>query len=159
MRIIVDGMGGDNAPCAIVEGAVLASERIRDEIYIIGKEDEISAELAKYDFDESRMKVIPASQVIENEEAPVRAVRTKKDSSIVKGINMVKNGEADLFISAGNSGALMAGGLFILGRIPGRESDDEIIVFENVGIGALDLMTAARAYDKATSEGIGTIWE
>ncbi len=119
MRIIVDGMGGDNAPGAIVEGAVLASERIRDDIYIIGKEDEISAELAKYDFDESRMKVIPASQVIENEEAPVRAVRTKKDSSIVKGINMVKNGEADLFISAGNSGALMAGGLFILGRIPG----------------------------------------
>ncbi len=119
MRIIVDGMGGDNAPGAIVEGAVLASERIRDDIYIIGKEDEISAELAKYDFDESRMKVIPASQVIENEEAPVRAVRTKKDSSIVKGINMVKNGDADLFISAGNSGALMAGGLFILGRIPG----------------------------------------
>ena len=119
MRIIVDGMGGDNAPGAIVEGAVLASERIRDDIYIIGKEDEISAELAKYDFDESRMKVIPESQVIENEEAPVRAVRTKKDSSIVKGINMVKNGEADLFISAGNSGALMAGGLFILGRIPG----------------------------------------
>ena len=119
MRIIVDGMGGDNAPGAIVEGAVLASERIRDDIYIIGKEDEISAELAKYDFDESRMKVIPASQVIENEEAPVRAVRTKKDSSIVKGINMVKNGEADLFISAGNSGALMEGGLFILGRIPG----------------------------------------
>lgn len=78
MRIIVDGMGGDNAPGAIVEGAVLASERIRDDIYIIGKEDEISAELAKYDFDESRMKVIPASQVIENEEAPVRAVRTKR---------------------------------------------------------------------------------
>ncbi len=112
-------MGGDNAPAAIVEGAVLASKKIRDEICLIGRQDEIAAELAKYDFDESRVSIIDASQVIETEEAPVRAVRTKKDSSIVKGINMVKNGEADLFISAGNSGALMAGGLFILGRIPG----------------------------------------
>lgn len=119
MRIIVDGMGGDNAPAAIVEGAVLASERISDEICIIGIEDEIAAELAKYDFDESKISIIGASQVIATEEAPVRAVRTKKDSSMVKGINMVKNGEADLFISAGNSGALMAGGLFLLGRIPG----------------------------------------
>ena len=112
-------MGGDNAPAAIVEGAVLASKKIRDEICLIGRQDEIAVELAKYDFDESRVSIIDASQVIETEEAPVRAVRTKKDSSIVKGINMVKNGEADLFISAGNSGALMAGGLFILGRIPG----------------------------------------
>ncbi len=119
LRIIVDGMGGDNAPAAVVKGAVLASERIRDDIYIIGKEDLLTAELAKYDYDEARIRVIAASQVIENEEAPVRAVRTKKDSSIVKGINMVKSGDAELFISAGNSGALMAGGLFILGRIPG----------------------------------------
>lgn len=119
MRIVVDGMGGDNAPAAIVEGAVLASEKIREEIYLIGREEELAAELSKYDFDEAKIKIIDASEVIANEEAPVRAVRTKKDSSIVKGINMVKNGEAELFISAGSSGALMAGGLFILGRIPG----------------------------------------
>ncbi|MBR3053089.1 MAG: phosphate--acyl-ACP acyltransferase, partial [Firmicutes bacterium] len=83
MRIVVDGMGGDNAPAAIVEGAVLASEKIREEIYLIGREEELAAELSKYDFDEAKIKIIDASEVIANEEAPVRAVRTKKDSSIV----------------------------------------------------------------------------
>ena len=119
MRIIIDGMGGDNAPGAIVEGVVMASEKIREELVIIGREDEIAAELSKYEYDGSKVKILNATEVIENEEAPVRAVRTKKDSSIVKGLTLVKNGDADMFISAGSTGALMAGGLFIVGRIPG----------------------------------------
>ena len=119
MRIVLDGMGGDNAPVEIVKGAVEASKLIEDEIIIVGLEDGINAELAKYSYDEDKISVVHASEIIENEDAPVRAVRTKKDSSMVVGINMVKNGEGDLFISAGNTGALMAGTLFNLGRIQG----------------------------------------
>ena len=119
MRIILDGMGGDNAPGAIVEGAVLASKVIDHEIVIIGQEELINQELKKYKYNHDKITVADAREVITNDEAPVRAVRSKKDSSIVKGINMVKNGEGDIFISAGSTGALLSGGLFILGRIQG----------------------------------------
>lgn len=119
MRIILDGMGGDNAPVEIVKGAVEASKLISDEIIIVGQEELILEELAKYRFDENKISVVHTSEVIENEDAPVRAVRRKKDSSMVVGLNMVKTGEGDLFISAGNTGALMAGALFNLGRIQG----------------------------------------
>lgn len=119
MKIILDGMGGDNAPEEIVKGAVEASQLISDEIVIVGQEDLIKQELGKYKFDENKISIVHASEVIENEDTPVRAVRRKKDSSMVVGINMIKNGEGDLFISAGNTGALMAGSLFNLGRIQG----------------------------------------
>ena len=119
MRIILDGMGGDNAPGAVVEGAVLASKVIDHEIVIIGQEELINQELKKYKYNHDKITVADAREVITNDEAPVRAVRSKKDSSIVKGIDMVKNGEGDIFISAGSTGALLSGGLFILGRIQG----------------------------------------
>ena len=119
MRIILDGMGGDNAPEEIVKGAVEASKLIEDEIIIVGQEDLIMQELSKHKYDENKISIVHASEVIENDDTPVRAVRRKKDSSMVVGINMIKNGEGDLFISAGNTGALMAGSLFNLGRIQG----------------------------------------
>ena len=119
MRIILDGMGGDKAPLEIVKGAVEASSKIDHQIVIVGREDEINAELAKYNYDESKIQVVHASEVIENEDSPVKAIRRKTDSSMVKGLTMLKDGEGDLFISAGNTGAYMAGSLFILGRIPG----------------------------------------
>ena len=119
MRIILDGMGGDNAPLEIVKGAVEASSKIDHQIVIVGREDEINAELAKYNYDESKIQVVHASEVIENEDSPVKAIRRKTDSSMVKGLTMLKDGEGDLFISAGNTGAYMAGSLLILGRIPG----------------------------------------
>lgn len=119
MRIVIDGMGGDNAPFEIVKGAVEASKQIEDEIIIVGNEDQIQAELKKYRYNKKQIQVVHASEVITNEDAPVKAVRTKLDSSMVRGINMIKNGEGELFISAGNTGAIMAGGLFILGRIQG----------------------------------------
>jgi len=119
MKIILDGMGGDNAPFSVVEGAVLASRETQHHICIIGQEELIIPELKKYKYESEKISVINATQVISNDDAPVRAVRSKKDSSIVKGINMVKNGEGDIFISAGSTGALLAGGLFILGRIQG----------------------------------------
>ncbi|MBE6031500.1 MAG: phosphate acyltransferase PlsX [Firmicutes bacterium] len=121
MKIVIDAMGGDNAPKAVVEGAVLALQDINDEIILVGDEDRIGVELLDFrgKYDPERLTIKHASEVITNDEAPVKAIRSKKDSSMVVGINMVKNGEADLFISAGSTGALMAGGLFILGRIQG----------------------------------------
>lgn len=133
MKIILDGMGGDNAPEAIVEGAVLASKEIQHQIAIIGKEDLIKDELKKYKYDEAKIHVINAEEVITNDEAPVRAVRSKKDSSIVKGINMVKSGYGDIFVSAGSTGALLAGGLFILGRIPGIDRPALASIYPIVG--------------------------
>lgn len=119
MKIVIDGMGGDNAPVEIVKGAVEAAAFIEHEIIIVGQEEKIKTELSKYKYNEEQIRVEHASELISNEDAPVKAVRTKQDSSMVKGMNMLKNGDADLFISAGNTGAIMAGGLFILGRIQG----------------------------------------
>lgn len=133
MKIILDGMGGDNAPEAVVEGAVMASKEIDHQIVIIGKEELIKAELEKYKYDEKKIQVINANEVISNDDAPVRAVRSKKDSSIVRGINMVKSGEGDIFISAGSTGALLAGGLFILGRIQGIDRPALASIYPIVG--------------------------
>ena len=133
MKIILDGMGGDNAPFSVVEGAVLASRETQHHICIIGQEELIIPELKKYKYESEKISVINATQVISNDDAPVRAVRSKKDSSIVKGINMVKNGEGDIFISAGSTGALLAGGLFILGRIQGIDSPALASVYPIVG--------------------------
>jgi glycerol-3-phosphate acyltransferase PlsX len=119
MRIIIDGMGGDNAPLEIVKGCIEASKLIEHEIYIIGNKEEIESHLKSFKYNTDKIKVIHASEVIHNDDAPVKTVRTKLDSSMVRGINLVKEGFGDLFISAGNTGAIMAGGLFILGRIQG----------------------------------------
>ena len=133
MRIILDGMGGDNAPSAIVEGAVLASKEINHEIVIIGQEELINQELKKYKYNNEKITVADAREVITNDEAPVRAVRSKKDSSIVKGLNMIKQGEGDIFISAGSTGALLSGGLFILGRIQGIDRPALASIYPIVG--------------------------
>ncbi len=133
MKIILDGMGGDNAPASVVEGAILASKEIEHQILIIGKEELINNELKKYKYDENKILVADATEVISNDDAPVRAVRSKKDSSIVKGINMVKSGEGDVFISAGSTGALLAGGLFILGRIQGIDRPALASIYPIVG--------------------------
>ena len=133
MKIILDGMGGDNAPAAIVEGAVLASKEIDHQIHIIGQEERIQEELSKYQYDPEKIFVIDAREVITNEEAPVRAVRSKKESSIVKGIDLVKKKEGDIFISAGSTGALLAGGLFILGRIQGIDRPALASIYPIVG--------------------------
>ena len=133
MKIILDGMGGDNAPEAIVEGAVLASREIEHRILIIGQEEKIRAELDNHRYDADKISVINATEIISNDEAPVRAVRSKKDSSIVRGINMVKHGEGDIFISAGSTGALLAGGLFILGRIQGIDRPALASIYPIIG--------------------------
>ena len=121
MKILLDGMGGDNAPYAVCEGAVLAAKDTEHEIVIIGDEEKISEALN--DICHSRMpeniSIVHASEVITNNEAPALAIRKKKDSSIVVGMKMLKDGEGDLFVSAGSTGALLAGGLLLIGRIKG----------------------------------------
>jgi glycerol-3-phosphate acyltransferase PlsX len=119
MRIIIDGMGGDNAPLEIIKGCIEASKLIDHEIFILGDKEEIESHLKSFKYDSNKIQVIHTSEVIYNDDAPVKAVRTKLDSSMVRGINLVKEGFGDVFISAGNTGAIMAGGLFILGRIQG----------------------------------------
>ncbi|MDR1779005.1 MAG: phosphate acyltransferase PlsX [Clostridiales Family XIII bacterium] len=119
MRIILDGMGGDNAPDEIVKGAADVSLLIEHEICIVGDEPRIRKILSNEKHDSDKLTVRHASEVITGEDSPVKSIRKKKDSSLVRGMEMVRDGEGDLFISAGNSGALMSGGIFILGRIEG----------------------------------------
>ena len=119
MKILIDGMGGDYAPEEIVKGAIKAASEISETVVIIGPEDAINEQLKANRWRGDNIEVVDATEVITNEEQPAMAVRKKKDSTIVKGMNMLKNGEADIFISGGSTGALLAGGLVILGRIKG----------------------------------------
>jgi glycerol-3-phosphate acyltransferase PlsX len=118
-KIILDGMGGDNAPDAVIEGAIQAVHSLRHKIVIVGDEEQIIKGLNAKGYTGNDIQIVHAEEAISGDEAPVKAVRTKQKSSIVIGLNMVKSREGDVFISAGNTGALMAGGLFILGRIQG----------------------------------------
>ncbi len=119
MKIILDAMGGDNAPKDIVKGAASALKEIDEQIVLLGDQQKIEKELKAYPKVKERFEIVHCTQDISNEESPVKAVRTKKDSSIVKGMAMVKKGEGDVFISAGNTGAILAGALFEIGRIQG----------------------------------------
>ncbi|MBQ7266075.1 MAG: phosphate acyltransferase PlsX [Firmicutes bacterium] len=119
--IAVDAMGGDNAPAAIVQGVVEASKVIKYKIALVGKREVIEQELSKYTYDKEKIDIVHCEQVIENCEVPTVAIKKKKDSSIVVGLNMVKRGEAQAFVSAGNTGALLTGATVIVGRIKGVE--------------------------------------
>jgi len=117
---LVDAMGGDNAPEAIVNGCLDAvSEADGFEILLIGDEGKIREILNKRSYDTSRIKIHHASEVITVEDTPTKAIKTKKDSSMVVGFKLLKEKKGDIFLSCGNSGALMTGALFILGRIKG----------------------------------------
>ena len=122
IKVAVDAMGGDYAPAEIVKGAVEAArEKTQIQVILVGQEDIVKKELEKQDYPRDRVSVVHASEVIETEEPPVNAIRKKKDSSIVVGMNMVKKQEADAFVSAGSSGAILVGGQVIVGRIKGVE--------------------------------------
>ena len=122
IRVAVDAMGGDNAPGEIVKGALQALESEKDLfLVLIGQEQPLKVELQKYPYDAGRVETVFASEVIEMAEPPVNAIRKKKDSSIVVGMNLVKRGEADAFISAGSTGAVLAGGQLLVGRLKGVE--------------------------------------
>lgn len=122
MRIAVDGMGSDNSPQAEVKGCVDALKEFSDiEIFITGKENELTKEFSQYDYDKSRVTIIDAKEVILPSESPTMALRKKKDSSIVKALKLVKDKECDAVLSAGSTGAFLAGSTLIVGRIKGIE--------------------------------------
>ena len=122
VKIAVDAMGGDNAPAEIVKGAVDAvNEHSEILVYLVGVESRIQEELSKYTYNASQIKIVNATEVIETAEPPVMAIRKKKDSSMVVGMNLVKSGGADAFVSAGSSGAILVGGQVLVGRSKGVE--------------------------------------
>lgn len=121
-KVVLDAMGGDNAPKEMIKGAVEAvSKEAGLKVILVGREEEITSELASYNYKKEQIEVVNATEVIETAEPPVNAIRRKKDSSIVVGMKMVKKGEADAFVSAGSSGAILVGGQTIVGRLKGVE--------------------------------------
>ncbi|AJE03287.1 phosphate acyltransferase PlsX [Geobacter pickeringii] len=121
MRVAVDAMGGDNAPVIEVEGAVVAAREYGIPITLVGDTDRLSQELAKHNVQGLDISIHHASEVVGMHDAASDAVRRKKDSSIRVAYELVKDGVADAVVSAGNSGATMAAGMFVLKRIKGIE--------------------------------------
>ena len=120
MMVLVDAMGGDNAPQAIVKGCVDAiNEKGGFSVTLIGDETEIRKILAEEKYDQARIRIRHTTQVITNDDVPTKAIREKRDSSMVVGFRMLKDGEGDVFLSAGSSGALLVGSITILKRIGG----------------------------------------
>ncbi|KXS44700.1 MULTISPECIES: phosphate acyltransferase PlsX [unclassified Candidatus Frackibacter] len=119
MQIAVDVMGGDHAPTEIIKGVIEAIPEVKGRIILVGPTEIIKNELANYDYNNDKLEVVEAPDIIEMEEEPARAVRKKKDSSIVVGANLVRRGKADALVSAGSTGAMMAAGLLKIGRVKG----------------------------------------
>lgn len=133
VNVAVDGMGGDNAPAETVKGAVEAvNADKRVKVFLVGREPVIREELKKYTCDQSRLEVVHAEEIIETGEPPVMAIRKKKDSSIVRCMYLVKNGECDALVSAGSTGAVLVGGQVIVGRIKGVERPPLAPIIPNI---------------------------
>lgn len=143
MKIVIDAMGGDNAPASTVEGAIAAATEWADtQIVLIGDEAKLEPLLSQSGVRPANLTVRHASEVIGSEDEPVKAVRRKKDASMVVAGRMLKEGEADAMISAGNTGALMTAGLLVVGRMEGIERPalaPMIPTSDDVGVLALDL--------------------
>lgn len=122
IKVAVDAMGGDNAPREIVKGAVEAvNESRKVKVCLVGVKETVEKELSGYTYPREQIEVIHASEVIETAEPPVMAIRKKKDSSLVKALNLVKDGTCNAYVSAGTTGATLVGGQVIVGRIKGVE--------------------------------------
>ena len=119
MRIAIDAMGGDNAPGSAVVGAIQAVKEYGVEVYLVGIKEEIHKHMAEEDKSNEKITIIDASEIIRNDDTPVTAIKKKKDSSMVVGLKQVKEGNCDAFLSAGSTGAFLAGSLLKVGRIKG----------------------------------------
>lgn len=120
ITVALDAMGGDHAPGEIVKGAVEAVKKRKDiKVLLTGKQELLEQTLSEYTYPEEQIEVVHAAEVIETAEPPVMAIRRKKDSSLVTAMNLVKKKEADAFVSAGSSGAVLVGGQVLIGRIKG----------------------------------------
>lgn len=121
-KVVLDAMGGDHSPGEMVLGAVNAVKEKKDLfVYIVGPEEKIKSELAKYEYPSDRIEIVHAPEEITCHDAPVNAIRSKKESSMVVGLRMVKEGKADGFVSPGNSGAVLVGGQVLVGKMKGIE--------------------------------------
>lgn len=120
INIVIDTIGGDNGAAVCVKGAIEGLKQNENvKLFLTGHKEEIDGFLSEYEYDKSRVEVIDCSEEIDLNEPPVHAVREKKDSSLVVGLNLVKEGKADAIISAGSTGAILAGGQFVVGRAKG----------------------------------------
>lgn len=120
INIVLDAMGGDNAPDSIILGALKALNLNKDlVIKLVGDSAKINTFLKDKDYDKQRLEIIHTSEVIEMSESPVSAIRSKKDSSIVVGLGILKRGEASAFVSAGSTGAVLVGGQVLVGKLKG----------------------------------------
>lgn len=132
MKIIVDAMGGDNAPGEIIKGSIDAIKEYNINILFVGKETLIKKELEKYDYDDNKVEILNANEVITNEDDPAMAIRRKKDSSLVVASKALVEGLGDGIISAGSTGALLAAGLFIVKRIEGIDRAALTVVYPTI---------------------------
>lgn len=135
MIILLDAMGGDNAPNATIKGAVKAINDIKAEVMLIGNKDVINRKIKEFygknDIKEisDRLSIYHTSEIIEMCDIPTQAIKHKKDSSMVVGFNLLKEGKGDVFISAGNSGALLTGATLLVGRIKGIDRPQHLRVY------------------------------
>lgn len=148
MRIAVDAMGGDHAPDEIVKGILAAEKEFSDVEYILYGDGELIKPLLGETYNTDKIKIVHTDEKIESDDEPVRAVRSKRNASMVLAARAVKNGEADALFSAGNTGALLASGLLVIGRIKGIDrpglmpilpvigQEDKQVVFMDVGANA-----------------------
>ncbi|WP_456427156.1 phosphate acyltransferase PlsX [Rhodocaloribacter sp.] len=135
IRVAVDAMGGDQAPAVVVEGAVAACRSMPDdlEVLLFGPEARLREELGRYeDVPALNLTVVDAPEVIGMAESPTAAVKSKPRSSIHLGLRAIKEGRADAFVSAGNTGAVMAAALFILGRLPNVARPTLLTLYPNL---------------------------
>lgn len=132
VKVVVDAMGGDHAPQAVVEGAVEAVKNFNVSVILVGMEKRVTEELSKYKFDPARIEVIHAEEVIEMDESPAVAIRKKKKSSISIGINLLKEGKAEAFFSAGNTGGVVCAATLKLGLLESIERPGIAIVMPNL---------------------------
>jgi len=146
-------MGGDHAPAEIVKGAVAAAGEIEHEICIVGKQSAIQAELKKNKYKGDQITIINAEDTITMEDSPVKAIRRKTDSSMVVGLNLLKEGKGDLLISAGNTGALVVGSRMILGRIDGIDRPVLASIYPCLG-GEPSLLVDAGASSEAKAQNL-----
>jgi phosphate acyltransferase len=132
MKIVVDAMGGDHAPDVVIEGAIAAVQEYGVEVILVGDQPRIDALLAKAKFSSDKVTVCPSTEVIEMNDPAAASVRRKRNSSIVVGLKLVKEGKADAFVSAGNTGAAVCAGTLTLGLLPGVERPGIAIVMPSL---------------------------
>lgn len=136
LKIAVDAMGGDRAPDAVVEGALLAANELGIEVLLVGQKDAVEQALARCSTGSPSIEVVPASQTVTMDESPSTALR-KKDSSMKVAFELMKNGAVQAVVGAGNSGAMMATGMFVLGNLPQVERPAILVVIPTLGKGTV----------------------